>query len=82
MDYKSGAYFVDQQVKGPFRYWRHYHGFRKVSTHQTALEDHVTFSLPLPWLLDPLLGWVVKRQLKRLFAYRKTVLDQFLNPDL
>ncbi len=79
VDYKPGSYFIDQQVKGPFLYWRHYHGFRQDGTHKTILEDHVTFSLPLPRLLNPLLGWAIQKQLKRLFAYRKAVLNQLLS---
>lgn len=78
VDYLHGAYFVDEQIKGPFRFWHHRHSFEEISDHQTRLIDTVTFSLPLSFLLNPLLGWLVKSQLKRLFAYRKEVLEREL----
>lgn len=63
--------FVDEQVSGPFRSWRHEHIVRPAAG-GAALVDVVTYSLPL----DPLsrvAAPVVARMLRKMFAYRHAV---------
>jgi ligand-binding SRPBCC domain-containing protein len=62
-------YFVDEQVSGPFRLWRHEHRFQ-AENGGTRLTDAIHFSLPLAPLSDWLAGWAVKLQLRTLFARR------------
>ena len=68
--------FVDEQLRGPYRAWRHRHRFRTVAG-GTEIEDRVEYALPfgpLGLLALPL----VKRQLRGIFAHRQRVVAQLL----
>ncbi|MEU0884252.1 SRPBCC family protein [Lentzea sp. NPDC005914] len=41
------GYFVDEQVEGPFRRWRHEHHFEPDGTGGTVMRDVVDFAAPL-----------------------------------
>lgn len=64
------SHFCDVQEHGPFRLWRHRHGFEGRGPDRCLLSDEVEFSLPLAALADPAGGWVVKRILRKMFAWR------------
>src|SRR5262245_17161652 len=44
--YIEGIQFCDEQVKGPFRIWRHTHRVLPVGDHWCALIDRVDYLLP------------------------------------
>jgi hypothetical protein len=69
--------FVDEQIRGPYRYWRHQHEFESVRG-GTELRDHVTYELPLGPLgrLAHLL--LVRAQLESIFDFReRTIAERF-----
>jgi ligand-binding SRPBCC domain-containing protein len=45
----EGKYFVDSQIGGPFKFWRHEH-IIKIEKGQTILLDRLTFQTNLSWL--------------------------------
>lgn len=57
------SHFCDVQERGPFRLWRHRHGFEAAGPGGCRLVDDVEFSLPLSpvsdWLLAPVLKWML-----------------------
>ncbi len=71
--YKKGHLFVDNQVKGPFKYWKHEHQFISQSSHQSSLIDKITYELQ--WGLGEK---KVSQDLTRLFRYRHTILKHDL----
>jgi len=63
--------FVDTQLKGPYRKWVHTHTFAEKDG-GTLMEDLVRYSVP-GGLLAPLVHEAfVKRQVQKIFAYRKS----------
>jgi ligand-binding SRPBCC domain-containing protein len=62
--------FVDRQIRGPYRLWRHEHLFAEQSD-GTSVIDRVEYA-PLGGVIAQKL--VVARDVKRIFAYRHTVL--------
>ena len=69
--------FVDVQVRGPYRLWRHTHEFIEQDG-GTLMIDRVEYQLPwgpLGWLAQRLF---VRDQLDRIFDYRFRVIDQIL----
>lgn len=68
--YRENDFFSDEQVEGPFRLWRHRHGFERADAERCRLVEDVEFSLPLAPVSDWLAGWAVKRVLKKMFAAR------------
>lgn len=68
-----GRRFVDVQQRGPFRRWEHRHEFAPARRGACRLIDRIDYSLPGGVVVDWLLGWLVNRQLRRMFTYRHAV---------
>lgn len=66
--------FVDEQAIGPYRRWVHRHLLRETAA-GTRIEDEVTYELP-GWPLGELLAPVVRRQLERIFAFRRQAVSR------
>ena len=64
--------FVDEQLRGPYRYWRHEHIFEELDG-ETIARDQVDYSVPggalIHWLM-------VKSDIRRIFEYRGKILGQ------
>ena len=75
--WEDGRRFVDEQVRGPYRLWRHLHEFTPVG-HSTRVRDQVTYALPLGALGDLLGMPLVGRDLARIFDYRHAAVARLL----
>ncbi|MGZ3711131.1 MAG: SRPBCC family protein, partial [Bdellovibrionota bacterium] len=64
--------FVDRQLKGPYKDWHHTHEFKEVRG-GTLMTDRVVYQLPFGILGDIAHFLLVKRDVKTIFAYRKSV---------
>ena len=63
------THFVDTQLTGPYHFWRHTHRF--LSLHGgTLIEDQVLYQLPLGLLGRVVAGSYVRKDVKKIFAYR------------
>jgi ligand-binding SRPBCC domain-containing protein len=72
--------FIDEQIRGPYRSWRHLHTFAECEG-GTRMTDRVEYRLPLQpagSLALPL----VRRQLDRIFRYRARTIRQLLAGDV
>jgi ligand-binding SRPBCC domain-containing protein len=69
MDWEPPAGFVDEQVCGPYRLWRHAHRFYD-DREGTVIEDTVQYRLPFG-LLGDLFHPLVRLQLRRIFRFRQ-----------
>jgi len=72
------ARFVDEQVAGPFKYWRHAHEFERVDERTTRVVDTISYRLPwgpLGWLADKLF---VARKIRAMFRYRHGAMKRLL----
>ena len=72
--------FVDLQVRGPYRRWRHTHAFAPKGR-GTRITDRVLYSLPLGPLGELAHRVVVRRDLERIFDYRREAVTALLNGD-
>jgi ligand-binding SRPBCC domain-containing protein len=70
--------FVDEQRRGPYRYWIHEHEFEAVSETATLVHDRVRYDVPGGALVHKLF---VEPDLERLFSYRAKKLDEIFHPD-
>jgi ligand-binding SRPBCC domain-containing protein len=75
VDHQDFHHFTDEQIAGPFRYWKHEHRF-EAEHGGTRLTDSVEFRLPLSPVSDWLLAWIVRLQLGAMFRHRHRVTKQ------
>lgn len=66
--------FVDEQVRGPYRFWRHEHTFREHDG-GTLCRDVVHYDVPGGSLIHRLF---VERDVRRIFEYRRQRLPELL----
>lgn len=71
-----GAGFVDRQIAGPYRWWRHEHFF-EVHPQGTRVIDQVEYAPRAA----PFSTWLVKRDVGRIFAFRQRTLSRLLAGD-
>ena len=75
--YEPTRRFVDRQLRGPYRVWRHTHEFEDVAG-GTRMADHVEYELPLGPLGDIAHALFVKRTVAKIFDYRAEVIGAHL----
>lgn len=68
--WQPGRAFVDRQVRGPYRLWHHRHEFAAIGR-ETVVRDYVKYALPLGALGELAHALVVRRDLERIFAFRR-----------
>ena len=72
--------FVDEQIRGPYRLWRHEHTFEERDG-RTIARDQVDYSVRggrfINWLL-------VENDVRRIFEFRQQALSEYFgeNPQL
>ena len=77
-DYEPPFRFVDQQIKGPYTFWHHTHTFKLVEGGVEIIDD-VKYSLPLGWLGTLAHAIWVRKDLEKIFEYRKTVIQHYFD---
>jgi ligand-binding SRPBCC domain-containing protein len=74
--WEPGRRFVDRQVRGPYRWWHHEHRFEAVPG-GTRVMDEVEY-VPR---MRRVSGWLVRRDVERIFRYRQQALPRLLAAD-
>lgn len=77
--WEPGVRFVDLQVRGPYRLWRHLHEFREVPG-GTEVRDRVEYQLPFGPLGQVVHGLFVRKMLARIFDHRRERVAALLAP--
>jgi ligand-binding SRPBCC domain-containing protein len=75
--WEPGVRFVDVQVRGPYRRWRHEHLFRRTDG-GTWIVDRVDYEVPLG-AFGRVLQWLwIRRALERIFRHRSLAVARLL----
>ncbi len=73
-----GHYFIDEQVRGPFRRWRHEHRFEEIDAEASRLVDLIDYDL-IGGVMEVVGERLVRARLDWMFSYRhkmtRTVLE-------
>ncbi len=77
-EYEPPFFFVDEQVRGPYRLWRHRHTFHPTEG-GTLVGDRVEYALPFGWLGRFVHRLWVRKQLRRIFDYRQAALARMMS---
>ena len=73
-DVQAPHRFVDTQVKGPYKRWRHLHTFEEVDG-GVLMRDRVEYELPMGPLGELAHTIFVRQRLKDIFDYRHATLE-------
>lgn len=73
--FEPNVAFVDVQLRGPYKRWHHTHRFERVGERETLMQDRVEYALPFGPLGDAVHALMVRKQVERIFAYRRTFID-------
>jgi len=71
----EGEFFVDEQRFGPYAMWHHVHRFEEKNG-RVFMTDSISYKLPLGIFGRIAHLLFVKRQLKQIFEYRETKLNE------
>lgn len=66
---QNHQFFVDRQLKGPYKTWHHQHHFTEIEG-GVEMTDEVNYELPLGFLGRIAHSLFVKKQLNSIFDYR------------
>ncbi len=75
--WEPGRSFIDRQLRGPYGLWHHRHTF-EVDGDATIVRDAVDYALPLGPLGELGRALFVRRDLERIFDYRRRAVLQAL----
>jgi len=73
---EPGVSFIDEQLSGPYRFWRHRHLITPLTAQSCRITDAVIYALPFPPFGDLFHTLLVRPQLERIFAHRKLALER------
>jgi len=76
-EWDSGRLFVDRQVRGPYRVWHHRHEF-VARAEGTVVRDRVRYALPLGRFGELAHAAFVRRDLERIFDFRRAAVAELL----
>ena len=80
VDFAWNSYFIDEQLKGPFKAFRHRHGVRietRENQEGTAVTDEIEYELP-GGVAGRLAAGMVHAQMEGAFAFRRMRLPEIL----
>lgn len=70
--------FADEQLKGPYSFWRHEHIFEDHGDY-VIMKDQLEYGLPLGLLGQMVNAVVVSRRIDDIFSYRRKIVDMMFN---
>lgn len=76
-EWDPGRGFVDRQVRGPYGLWHHRHTFAPAGE-GTVVGDAVDYAMPLGRVGDLAHPLFVRRDLERIFDYRRQAVTRLL----
>lgn len=72
---KEGEYFIDEQRFGPYSCWHHEHHFEETKEGVLML-DTIFYGLPFGIIGQIANTLIVRKEVEKIFAYRKQVTDE------
>ncbi|MEE4197088.1 MAG: SRPBCC family protein [Bacteroidales bacterium] len=67
---KEKEYFIDNQIKGPYKIWHHEHRFRQIPN-GIEMEDILYYELPLGWLGKIVHHLMIRKRVTDIFNFRE-----------
>lgn len=77
-EFEKDRLFVDRQLRGPYRLWLHRHTFTADGEAATIVRDQIHYALPLGLAGAVANLLFVRRDVKRIFEYRRATIAEIL----
>lgn len=75
---KNHKYFIDNQIKGPYKIWHHEHHFKQTDK-GVEMRDVLFYELPYGFLGKLAYKLFVKRRVEEIFSYRSEKIKELFN---
>lgn len=75
-EFNPDSSFIDVQLSGPYRSWRHHHQFDELPS-GTQMHDRVDYEMPFGFLGAITRGLFVRSALDRIFDYRSRSIAEY-----
>lgn len=75
VDWQKNNVFADNQLKGPYSKWLHYHKFYSIKE-GTLMEDYVEYKIPFGLIGSTLLGNFIRKDIESIFEFRTKVIKE------
>jgi len=79
VNWEKNQAFTDIQIKGPYSRWEHFHRFIPMKG-GTYIEDRIIYQTPGGAALEPVIGQWVKRDVQKIFSYRRKKITEVFAP--
>jgi ligand-binding SRPBCC domain-containing protein len=73
---RDKAFFIDNQLKGPYQFWHHQHLFREIPG-GTEMTDILHYAAPFGILGTLMEKLFIRRKVEGIFAYREEILRKY-----
>ena len=70
--------FVDEQLKGPYRYWKHQHFFNKVDG-GIEMRDDVSYAIGFGFFGEVLNYMMIRKKIEEIFEYRRKKITEIFS---
>ena len=77
-DYNPPYSFIDQQIKGPYKFWHHSHKFKEVND-GVEIIDNVKYSVPFGVVGRLAHKIWIRNELNKIFDYRMKIINDLIN---
>ncbi len=79
-EWVPNTYFVDTQIKGPYRKWHHTHTFQSMDG-GTQVNDRILYKMHFGRIGHLFAGKWVRRDVETIFAYREKAIEAIFSQD-
>ena len=76
-EWSDNKYFIDLQLKGPYKIWHHKHSFTQLPD-GVSMEDKVDYEIPFSFFTAPIVGPFIKKDVRQIFDYRTEELKKLI----
>jgi ligand-binding SRPBCC domain-containing protein len=79
---KEGSYFIDNQISGPYKMWRHEHHFKDNHNGTTEIIDKVKYKVPFYIVGKLMHKMFIRKKLFNIFMFRQKQINNLFNNPL
>ena len=76
---KEGSYFIDNQISGPYKMWRHEHHFKDNHNGTTEIIDKVKYKVPFYIVGKLMHKMFIRKKLFNIFMFRQKKINELFN---